>query len=277
MLRTVGRWVWETTVLLFAVMWLLPLIITLITALKTPRDFLFGNFWTLPTRFALLENIKYAWVDGGLGSGFMNSLVYGVIGSFFSIVIAGLAAYALVALKIRWRMFWFILIYSGTVFPFQIYLVPLFRMFTNLHLYDTRIGLDLFYTAVCIPFCLFVLRNFFETISSEIIEAARLDGCSNLGVFCRIFAPLATAPGSVLFLFQFTWIWNDLIFGMTLSTSASVRPVMVGMASLQGVYAGTSLPAVLAGALVTSLPTLILFFVLRRQFMQGLTLVGKVG
>lgn len=275
MVRSIGRGIWEVIVFVMALVWLFPLFVTFLNAMKSSHDFVMGYFWQMPTSFSLWSNIAYAWNDGGLGSGVVNSLLYGLIGSFFAIAIAAIAAYALVALNVRAKLFWFLLIYSGTVFPFQIYLIPLFRMFNTFRLYDTHLGLDLFYTAVCIPFCLFVLRNYFTTISSEIPEAARLDGCSEFGVFWRMFIPLAMVPAAVLFLFQFTWVWNDLLFGMTLSTSQSVRPVMVGMAGMQGVYAGTNLPAVLAGAIVTSLPTLVLFFILRKHFMQGLSFISN--
>src|SRR5439155_10849033 len=130
----------------------------------------------------------------------------------------------------------------------------------------------LFYTAIALPFCLFVMRGYFATIPRELQEAARIDGCSDFGIFWRIILPLSWSPIAVLFLFQFTWIWNDLLFGLVLSTSDGVRPITPSLLGLQGVYANSGPPVVLAGALIGSLPTVVLFLFLGRYLLRGLVL-----
>src|SRR5207302_1988092 len=145
-------------------------------------------------------------------------------------------------------------------------------MYTDHGLYDTWLGMALFYTAIAIPFCLFVLRGFFSTIPPEIQDAARLDGASDFRIYWRIFMPLARGPIAVLLLFQFTWIWNDLLFGLVLSTSDGVRPITPSLLGLQGVYANSGPPVVLAGALIGSLPTVVLFLFLGRYLLRGLVL-----
>jgi multiple sugar transport system permease protein len=152
------------------------------------------------------------------------------------------------------------------------YLLPLFYMFQATSLYDTQIGLITFYTAIAIPFCLFVLRNHFITISKEVVEAAKMDGLTNFGIYRKIMMPLSVAPIAALFLFQFTWIWNELLFGITLARSADVRPVMAGLAGMRGIYASQNTPGVLAGALLASIPTILLFIFLGRYLLQGMTL-----
>jgi multiple sugar transport system permease protein len=116
------------------------------------------------------------------------------------------------------------------------------------------------------------MRGFFSTVPAELQEAARLDGCRDFGVYRRIFMPLARGPIAVLFLFQFTWIWNDLIFGLTLAKSDGIRPIMPSLLGMQGIYSQNGPPTVLAGALVASLPTVALFLFLRRYMIRGLTL-----
>ena len=133
-------------------------------------------------------------------------------------------------------------------------------------------GLLLFYIAIAIPFCLFVLRNHFTTIDIEIIEAAKLDGLSNFGLYLRIYMPLSVAAIVALFLFQFTWIWNDLLFGLTLAKSNDVRPIMAGLAGLRGAYSVQNTPGVLAGALIASVPTVLIFVLLGRYLLRGMTL-----
>jgi multiple sugar transport system permease protein len=266
-----------TVLTLAALAWALPVWWTLINATKSSHDFFFHSFYALPREFNLLSNISAAWSGAGLGTGFINSLLYATVGAGASILIASLASYAIVVLRIRGGFTIFLAIFSATVFPLQMYIIPLFRMFNSLHLYDTRLGLFLFYTAVSVPFCTLVLRGFYSTVPRDYREAALVEGAAEIRVLRLIYMPLARSAMLVLFLFQFTWIWNDLLFGIVLTSSPSVRPVMASLSSLMGVYAGTSFPVVLAGALVAASPTLLLFFGLRRHFTQGLTLLAKRG
>jgi multiple sugar transport system permease protein len=169
------------------------------------------------------------------------------------------------------------LLYAGTVFPFQMYLAPLYGLYVNRGLYDTRWGLLIFYTAIAIPFAIFVIRNHFTSIPTDITEAARLDGAGPLRIFYQMFVPLSLNAFVTVFILQFTWIWNDLLFGLTLSRSAEIRPIMTALAGLQGQYASASVPTVLAGALIVSVPTFILFFTVQRVFVQGLSVTSSKG
>lgn len=147
-------------------------------------------------------------------------------------------------------------------------------MYISTGLYDTLWGMILFYIAICIPFCTFIFRNYFLTLPEDILEAARLDGCSNFKAYWKIYMPLSKPAIAVLFLFQFTWVWNDLMFGMVLTRSINVRPTMVGLAQLQGFRAGsgTDIPSLMAGAIAASAPTILLFVFLRRYFIEGMHL-----
>ena len=257
---------------MLAIVWLIPLAITFLTALKSNEEFASTAMWSLPKDIALVENLRFAWDTGKMGESFVRSLSYATVGATIAIVFASLAAHALVQLRVSRSFFWFLLIYSGTIFAFQMYLLPLFYMYQKTGLYDTQLGMMLFYTAIAIPFCLFVLRNHFATIDREIIEAAKMDGLSNFGLYARMYMPLSIAPIAALFLFQFTWIWNDLLFGITLAKSADVRPIMAGLASLRGLYSANNTPGVMAGALLASLPTILIFILLGRYLLRGMTL-----
>jgi multiple sugar transport system permease protein len=270
-----GRAALYALLVVAAVIWVLPVWWTVIDASKSTADFFAHPFYDLPSQFNLFSNIKTAWENAGLGSGFVNSILYGVVGAGASIVVASLASYAIVVLRVRGGFSIFLVIFTVTVFPLQMYIIPLFRMYNSLGIYDTRLGLFLFYTAVSIPFCTLVLRGFYSTVPSEYREAALVEGARELRVLRLIYVPLGRSAMLVLFLFQFTWIWNDLLFGIVLTSSPSVRPVMASLSSLMGIYAGSSLPVVLAGALIAASPTLALFFGLRRYFTQGLTLVAR--
>ena len=119
----------------------LPLALLAMNAVKTPEEYLMGTGLTPPEGFSLFDNLARAWAKG-LGSGFVNSLIYGVVSSVVAVIFAALAAYGIVRLKIPRGLFWFLLIYSGTVFPFQMYLIPLFNLYLDTGLYDTRLGHD---------------------------------------------------------------------------------------------------------------------------------------
>ncbi|MCC7447875.1 MAG: carbohydrate ABC transporter permease [Anaerolineae bacterium] len=270
--RILTRSVFFTTLVLLALVWLTPLAITSMVAVKDREEYATNDLFALPQRFALWENIQFAWTTGTLGSSFVNTMIYAAIGAGAAILFASLAAYALVHLKPRFSFGWFLLIYSGTIFPFQMYLLPLYYLYINTNLYDSQVGLTLFYIAICIPFCLFVLRNFFTTIPDELSEAARLDGLNDFGVYWRIYMPLSGSAIAALFLFQFTWVWNDLLFGITLARSEGVRPLMAGLAGMRGIYAAQNIPGVLSGALIASVPTILIFLALRRYLLQGLVL-----
>jgi ABC-type glycerol-3-phosphate transport system permease component len=260
-----------TSSLILAVFWIAPILILAMNAFKTPNEFLMTTGLTPPASFGIFDNIVKAW-SKGLGSGFINSLLYGVVSSIGAVLIASLAAYGIVRLKIPRGLFWFLLIYSGTIFPFQMYLIPLFNLYLNTGLYDTRLGLIAFYIAICIPFCTFVMRGFFLTVPWEIQEAAAVDGANSWTIFWKIMFPMARAPMILLALIQFTWVWNDLLFGLVLTKAENVRPIMVALVGMQGVYGATDGPSVIAATLICSAPTLILFLALQRYFVRGLTM-----
>jgi multiple sugar transport system permease protein len=266
-----GRETRFSSALILTVFWVLPIALLVMSAMKTPIEFSSTSTLTPPSSFNLFDNIARAWAKG-MASGFVNSAIYGVVASLIAVVLSAMAAYGIVRLRIPQGMFWFLLIYSGTIFPFQMYLIPLFNFYLDTGLYDTRLGVIAFYVAITIPFCVFVMRGFFLTVPWQVQEAAALDGANSWATFWRIMMPMAKAPLILLVLIQFTWIWNDLLFGLVLTKSESVRPIMVALAGMQGVYGASDGPSVIAATLVGSAPTLILFLVLQRYFVRGLTL-----
>ncbi len=281
--KKINRFLITLMLVLFIVLWLFPIWNILATSAKTTEQYLTQKPWVLPLELNVFKQLflniyqgLIGEVEGGSGEAVLpalkSSLIYSTIGAIIAIICAALAAYALSRLQIKGRFFLFMLIFSGTIFPFQIYLIPLFRMYQVLEIYDTRLGLTLFYSAICIPFCMLVLRNWFNGIPQEIIDAAQIDGCGLLHIFIRIIVPLSWAPFATLFLLQFTWIWNDLIFGLTLSISREIRPIMVVLADLQNMNAPIPFPVVLASTLAGSLPTVILVIAFQRYFFKGISM-----
>ena len=271
--RSLDRYLVLGLLCLFAMAWVLPLAMVVLSSMKTPIEQSQSGILALPENAAMiLDNMTSASELSGIGNGIVSSLIYAFVGSVTAVIVASSAAYSIAMLKIRFPFFWFMIIYSGTIFPFQMYLMPLFRMYQTVGLYDTRIGMLLFYSAIAVPFCLFVFRNYFIGMQQEVIEAASLDGASSFQTYLRILLPMAKPPALFLFLTQFSWIWNDFLFGQILAKSDSVRPVMASLAMLSGTYGTGTIPQQMAGALTVSIPTLILFFALQKHFMQGLIL-----
>jgi len=253
-----------------ALLWILPVFYTFLTAFKSMEDYANQSFYNLPTRFAFFDNIRAVMDQYRLHSHFLSSVIYMFTGGFFCVLFSSMAAYSIVRLKPKGNFWLFLLIYSGTVFPFQMYLIPLYRMYNTMNLYNSRIGLYLIYAAITIPFALFVFRGFFVTIPRAIEDAARIDGCGPVRAYLSIFMPQAGSPIAVVALFQMSWIWNDLLFGMVLSRSENIRPIMVALASMSGI-GGSPLTLQMTGVIMTSIPTLILFICLQKYFIAGMS------
>ncbi len=265
-----GRVLRNGLLFILAAVWIMPLYLILINASKSTEAYKDSERYAPARGFALFDNMSAAWNAAKLGEAVASTAFYAILGGALAVALSAMAAYAIVSLKIRWGFFWFLVIYAGTIFPFQMYLSPLYSLYVNNDLYNTHVGLLIFYTAIAIPFATFIIRNHFMSVSPDLGEAARLDGASALRVLLQIFAPLSVNAFATVFILQFTWIWNDLLFGLTLSRSENIRPIMTALAALQGQFARTGPPVALAGALLVSIPTFVLFFAVQRVFVRGL-------
>lgn len=265
-----GRRVRNAFVAGCVVLWLVPLYLLVVNALTPVTAYEGRPDWTFQG-FALVDNVRTAWDVAGIGDSFRASLLYAVVCGLAAVLVAAMAAFAVVVLPIPRPALWFWLIYSGTLFPLQMFLAPLFGLYADADLYDTRLGLMLVYTAWAVPFAFFLIRNQLAAMPPELTEAALIDGASFRRIFWRIHVPLMKAGLGAAFLFQFTAVWNDLLLGLTLSRSPDVQPVMAALSTLSNAYASTGPPVILAGALIVSVPTLVLFLVFRGLFLRGIT------
>jgi multiple sugar transport system permease protein len=264
-----------TVAVVLALAWLTPFYYLVISVFKSNTEYGTGDPLALPQSWEpVLVNVYEAWTKTRMADGMFNSALYGLVGAGAAMFIAALAAYGLTRIDFRGKTFWFMLIFAGTIFPLQMYLIPLFLGYTRLGLINTRLGMILFYTAICIPFPVLVLRNYMAGLPREMDEAARIDGSSEFRIFRSIVLPNCWGPMTALFLIQFTWVWNDLLFSMVLTSKEDVRSLMNGLMVLQGSYANTTPNVVMTATLLASVPTVVLFLLLRRHFMNGLRLQG---
>ncbi len=252
--------------------WLVPVYLLIANASKRPEVFGEYSVWQPGDLGGLLSNMADAWDRGRLSLGTASTALYAVSAPLLAVIIGAAAGYAIVALRLRFGFFWFVVIFASTVFPLQMILMPLFVGYAETGLYNTRTGMILVYTVIAVPFSAFVMRNFFSGIAHHVFEAALMDGASTWRIFWRIYLPMSVPALVAIFILQATFIWNDLLLGLTLSQSESVRPVIAALSALQSTYGGSAMSTVLAGGLLVSLPTVILFLATQRAFTRGLSL-----
>lgn len=259
-------------IVVLGLFWLLPLYLMVANAAKDSDAYGRVNVWLPGTVGGLAQNLADGWSRGRIGAGLGSTAVYAVVSPTLAVVVGAAAGFAIVALRLRHGFAWFVLIFCSTVFPIQMVLLPLFTAYVNAGLYDTHLGMILVYTVISVPFSAFVMRNYFSGIARSMFEAATLDGASAVRAFWSIYLPMSRSALFAVFILQATFVWNDLLLGLSLSQSETVRPVMPALAALQSAYGGSTMPTVLAGGLIVSLPTVALFLATQRFFTRGLTL-----
>jgi multiple sugar transport system permease protein len=269
----VAKYVRAVIVTGLTVLWLAPVYLLVVNAVGPPNALSLSHLWIPPSSFHLFSNLSSAWHTSGFGArNVINTVVYSLLAPAIAVLFAALAGFAIVVLRVRFAAGWFVLIFGATIFPLQILAVPLFLGYGRTHLYDTRLGMMAIYVAVAVPFAMFVMRNFFGVIARAVYEAAVLDGASVSRIFFRIYVPMSWSALVAVFVLQFTFVWNDLFLGLSLSTATGAQGVTPALFGLTSSYGGASYPVVLAAALGVTLPTVLVFLFAQRFFAVALAL-----
>jgi multiple sugar transport system permease protein len=253
-----------------ALIWLSPFFAALITSVRTNDDLIVNGFISMPEQLHL-SNFKTAWDRGGLSKYLPNSFIITLPSLVATLLLSSLSAYALARFRFRGNRLILFLYIGGTMLPFQVLLLPVFRLTDALGLYDKHLGIILFHTAFQLGFCTFLLRNYMRTVPGEILEAARIDGCSEFRIWWQIMMPLTVPALAALATLEFTWIFNDYLWAIVLLRSNDLKPVTAGLATLQGQYV-MDWTIIISGALLATIPTVLVFIFLQRYFIGGLTL-----
>ena len=260
--------------LLFVIAWLLPVFGAFLTAFRSMDEIMDKGFWTMPEKLSL-NNFKVAWSEGNLNTYLLNSFIITIPSLLGTLFLSSLAAYALAQYDFKLNMPLYLMFVGGMLIPFQILLIPVFKLSNFLGIYNTYWGLIMIHMVFQIGFCTFFLRNFMMTIPEELSEAARMDGCSEFKIFYRIYLPLSKPALAALGTLEFTWIFNDYIWALVLIRDNKFKPVTAGLASLKGNFI-TSWGVLVAGSLLATIPTIIVFIFLQKYFIRGLTMgTGK--
>lgn len=250
--------------------WLLPMFAALITSFRTMDDITINGFWSLPEQFTL-DNFTEAWTQARVSRYLANSFIITIPSLVGMLFLSSLSAYALARFKFRYNLPLYFMFVAGTMLPFQILLLPVFRLSNSLGLYNTYWALIAIHTAFQLGFCTFVMRNFMRTVPSEIFDAGKVDGAGEFRLYWQIMLPLSLPSMAALATLEFTWVFNDYLWAIILVSSDSLRPVTAGLATLRGQYT-TNWPVITAGSLLATVPTVLVFIFLQRYFIQGLTL-----
>lgn len=255
---------------MFTLIWLLPVIAAFITSFRTMDDISTRGFWSLPAQLGM-RNFVQAWTAARVSKYLINSFIITLPSLLGMLFLSSMAAYALARYHFKGNLILYFMFVAGTMLPFQILLLPVFRLTNALGLYDTHASLIFIHTAFQLGFCTFVLRNFMRTVPGDIMDAARVDGCGEFRIYWQIVLPLTLPALAALATLEFTWVFNDYLWAIILLRSDTLRPVTAGLATLRGQY-NTDWPVITAGALLATIPTLLVFIFLQRYFIQGLTL-----
>jgi len=273
--RTVTRAPIHVVLILMALLWLVPTVGLAITSFRPRPDIASSGWWTALTHWNwTLHNYGAVIHATGMGHAWVNSLIITVPATLLPLTIGALAAYAFAWIPFPFRD----TIFLGVVLmiiPIQTSLVPLLKLFREYgHLNNGYWGIWLAHTAFGLPFAIFLFRNFFITLPKDLIEAARIDGASNFAVFRRVVVPLSVPALAAYGIFQFLWVWNDLLMALIFVSDPSKQPMTVRIPYLLSTY-GQEYHLLSAAAFLLMIVPLIVFFSLQRYFVQGL-LAGSV-
>jgi ABC-type glycerol-3-phosphate transport system permease component len=261
--------------LTLSALFLLPTLGVLLSSIKTTREIALGGLWSFPAAL-YVGNFVEVLSNPAVHRYFVNTLLITVPGTIASTGLGVLAGYVFAKLPFRGSNLLFLVIVAGMFFPPQVILVPLFRLFNGMGLIDTLWPVFIVHTALGIPICTLLMRNFFATVPTALREAAILEGASEWQVLTRVVLPLSLPALAVLATLQFTWIWNDFLWPLIFTQSDDKRTIMIGIVNLKGQY---SVAWGVQGALslVASLPTLFVFLFFQRYFIRGMTMGAVKG
>ncbi len=251
-------------------LWLLPLIGVALTSVRTIEDLNRGNFWGWPSeiRFA---NYVDVFVDARMAQFILNSFLISIPAVAGAVALSCMAGFALAKYRFRGNLLLLVIFVAGNLVPFQVLMIPVRNLMVDTFgLYDTRSGLILFHVAFQTGFCTLFMRNFIKQLPNDMLDAARIEGLSELRIFWSIVLPLVRPAIAAIAALTFTFVWNDYFWALVLVQSDDVRPLTAGLQSLRGMWLA-SWQLISAGSIVAAVPPVLMFFLMQRHFIAGLT------
>jgi alpha-glucoside transport system permease protein len=276
LVRLVSRGPLHIALVGIALIWLVPTVGLALTSFRKRPAIASSGWWHSLTQWDwTLHNYGSVIHATGMGHAWVNSVIITVPATILPLTLGALAAFGFAWVPFPFRDTLFLLIVALMIVPIQTSLVPLLKLFAQYgHLNNHYYGIWLAHTAFGLPLAVFLLRNFFVTLPKDLIEAARIDGASNLAIFRRIVVPLSVPALASFGIFQFLWVWNDLLMALIFVSDPSKQPMTVRIPYLLSTY-GQEYSLLAAAAFLLMILPLVVFFSLQRYFVQGL-LAGSV-
>ncbi len=249
--------------------WLMPTVGLLLTSLRHPLDMSGSGWWTVFSAPSKLTFNSYQNLldNSAITGSLVNSLLITVPATLLVVVIGSLAGYAFAWMEFPGRDWWFVIVVGLLVVPVQVALLPIAKLFGSIGIFGSIFGVILFHVGFGLPFAIFLLRNFFAEIPKELLEAARLDGASELRLFFRVVMPLGGPAIASLGIFQFLWVWNDMLVALIFSDADS-QPITVALQTQVRQF-GSNVDVLAPGAFISMVIPLAVFFAFQRQFVSG--------
>ncbi|MFY4717733.1 carbohydrate ABC transporter permease [Streptomyces sp. LaBMicrA B280] len=267
--RALGGPLVRVLLILVGLFWLVPTIGLLISSLRSPDDMSASGWWTVFTKPSQLTFGSYQKLleNSDITHSLLNTVLITVPATVLVVVIGSLAGYAFAWMEFPGRDWWFLGVVSLLVVPVQVALIPIAELFGKIGLFGTILGVVLFHTGFGLPFAVFLLRNFFAEIPRELLEAARLDGAGELRLFTRVVMPLGGPAIASLGIFQFLWVWNDMLVALVF-TKSGTQPITVALQTQVRQF-GNNIDVLAPGAFISMVIPLAVFFAFQRQFVSG--------
>lgn len=257
-----------------AITCLYPLIWMVISSLKT-QDMIFKDISLIPHQFRF-ENYVLAWREGGFGRNFLNSMIYTVSVVFGIVMISSMAAYAFSRLRFPGSKVLFVMFMAAMMIPIPGSFVALYVLLNKLHLRNTPFGYILCMINVGLSTSIFLLKTFFDKMPKELEDAARIDGCSKLGIWFHVALPLAKPVLAVVIVLNALTVWNEYILALIIFDNRKYMPLQVALQSFQGEFV-TNYPLLMAGLTITALPIIIIYLLMQKYIVKGVTQGALVG
>ena len=262
---------YKTMLPIALIMWLLPLIAVAVFSIKPASDFTQGNYWGMPGSFEFMNNYGQVFFNSDMPRYMLNSVLITVPTVIGAVALSAMAGFALGVYKFRSNIWVFFMFVAGNFVPFQILMVPVRDLTLDLGLYNTKTGLVLFHIAFQTGFCTLFMRNFIRALPFPLIEAARVEGVAEWRIFWFVVLPLMKPALAALAVLIFTFIWNDYFWAIVLTQGPDAQPVTAGITSFNAQYRA-AYHLMSAGSIVAALPPVLMFFLMQKHFIAGLTL-----
>jgi len=270
-----GGGVVQIVLIVVGLIWLVPTFGLFVASLREPQDNAASGWWTALTEPAQLtvQNYRNLLDNAGIIDAFFNTIFITVPATILVVLIASAAGYAFAWLDFPGRDWLFLLVVGLLVVPIQVGLIPIVRLYRNLGIFGSITGVVLFHVAFGLPFAIFLLRNYFAGIPRDLLEAARMDGGTELSIFYKVILPLGLPAIASLAIFQFLWVWNDMLVALIFSNQ-DTKPMTVALQQEVRQFSA-NFDVLAPGAFLSLIVPLLVFFAFQRYFVQGV-LAGSV-